>query len=55
MAEKTRLSPGFIAFIALMLLLVAIGVFLMVYGSAHNGIPVPSIHSDGLFAGVPHG
>jgi len=55
MAKKPGLSPSFIVFIALMLLLVAIGLCLMIYGSAHNGIPLPSVPGDALFARGPHG
>lgn len=48
---KKRISPLYIAFIALMALLIAAGLFMMIYGSLHNGVPVPSIPGGLRFAG----
>jgi len=56
MSKKTRLSPGYILFIILMLLLIAAGGFLFAYGSAHNGLPLPTLPGDAMFARLlPHG
>ena len=50
MARKGRIPPLYIAFWALMGLLIVIGVFLIVWGSLHNAVPVPSLRGPGLFA-----
>lgn len=49
---KRRISPLYIAFIALMALLIAAGLFMMIYGSLHNGVPVPSVPGGLRFAGL---
>ena len=52
MTHGNRPSPLFIAFISAMCLLIALGVFLLIYGSLHNVPSVPRLPGDGLFAWV---
>ncbi|MBQ7849361.1 MAG: hypothetical protein IJ343_06515 [Clostridia bacterium] len=47
---KERISPLYIAFVTLMVLIIAVGVFMLIYGSMHNGIPVPSVPGGLQFA-----
>lgn len=55
MSRKERVSLLYIAFLALMVLVILAGVFMMIYGSMHNGIPMPSLPGDALHALVlPH-
>ena len=53
MAGKERPSIQYIIFLAAMLLLILIGVFMLVYGSLHNGLPVPELTGEPLFAARP--
>lgn len=50
MAKRKHVSWGFVLFIVLMLLMIAIGVFLMVYGSMHNDLALPRLPGDSLIA-----
>ena len=50
MAKKEPVHPLYIAFIAVMALLIVIGVILMIYGSLHNGIPAPTLPGNLLTA-----
>lgn len=43
MAKKEHSSRLFPAFVAVMLAVIVIGLFMMVYGSLHNGLPVPAL------------
>lgn len=52
MTQGNRPSRLFIAFMAAMCLLIAVGVFLLVYGSIHNVLPTPRLPGGGLFARV---
>lgn len=52
MTRKEKIHPIYITFLALMGLLIAIGVFLIVWGSLHNAVPVPTLKGPGLFARV---
>lgn len=54
MAHRSRPSRLFIVFIAAMCLLIALGVFLLIYGSLHNVLPTPRLPGGGLFARVTH-
>lgn len=55
MAEKRPPSPLQIIFLAAMLLLIGIGVFMMVWGSLHNTVAAPVVPGGGLFARLrPH-
>ena len=49
-------SKMFIVFIVLMVLIILCGVFMMVYGSMHNGLPAPRLPGTPHFArGLFHG
>lgn len=50
MAKKESLHPLYIAFLVLMALILLAGLFLLVYGSMNNGLPVPSLPGDVLRA-----
>jgi len=50
MAIKEPRHPLYIAFLAVMVLMLLIGLFLLIYGSLHNGIPMPSLPGDLLRA-----
>ena len=50
MAKKEPVHPLYTAFIAVMVLLIVIGVILMIYGSLHNGVPVPTLPGNLLTA-----
>lgn len=50
MAKKKSTHPLYIAFLAVMVLILVIGLFLLIYGSMHNGLPVPSLPGDALHA-----
>ena len=55
MARKEKRSSAHIAFLALMGLLIAVGLFMLVWGSLHNDVAVPTLNGPGLFARVtPH-
>ncbi|MGN0794423.1 MAG: hypothetical protein ACI4MG_08150 [Aristaeellaceae bacterium] len=41
MAKKEPAHPLYAVFMALMILILLTGLFLMIYGSMNNGIPVP--------------
>lgn len=43
MSAKPRKHPLYILFLLLMALLCAAGIGLMIYGSLHNGIPMPKL------------
>ena len=49
---KKRISPLYIGYIALMALIIAVGIFMMVYGSLHNGVPMPPVPGGARFAGA---
>lgn len=58
MAKKESAHPLYIAFLAVMVLLLLTGLFLLVYGSMHNGVPMPSLPGDlmrALAARLHHG
>ena len=50
MSIKEPRHPLYIAFLAVMVLMLLIGLFLLIYGSLHNGIPMPSLPGDLLRA-----
>ena len=50
MAGKDRPNPLYIVFLAAMLLLLAIGAFMLIWCSAHNGVPLPTLKGPGLYA-----
>ncbi len=50
MAVKEPRHPLYVAYLAIMLLIIVIGLFLLIYGSLHNGIPMPSMPGDLLRA-----
>lgn len=50
MARNARPSLPFILFLAAMGLIIAVGLFMLVYGSVHNVLPAPSLPGGGLFA-----
>lgn len=55
MTKKKRVSTLYIVFLAIMILMLISGGFMMVYGSLHNGLPMPSLPGDARFARVlPH-
>ena len=43
MTRKARRSPHYTAFIVIMIVIILIGLFMMVYGSLHNGLPAPTL------------
>ena len=43
MAKKKPAHPLYIAFLAVMALILLLGLFLLIYGSLHNGVPMPSV------------
>lgn len=50
MSGKGRPSRLYIVFLAAMLLLIAIGAFMLIWGSAHNAVPTPTLRGPGMFA-----
>ena len=56
MAATSRRHPLYILFLLLMALLCAAGVALVIYGSAHNGVPAPKLPGiPPRIAWGPHG
>lgn len=56
MAVTPRRNPLYIVFLLVMALLCVAGVALLIYGSAHNGIPAPKLPGIGpRFAWLWHG
>lgn len=56
MAATRRRHPLYVLFLMLMVLLCAVGVALLIYGSLHNGIPMPKLPGIApKIARVPHG
>lgn len=53
--NKGRISPLFIVFLALMALVLAFGVFLLIYGALHNGPAQPGLPGMRIAAGGLHG
>ena len=52
---KKRLSPRYIAFLAIMALIIAIGLFMLIYGSLHHTVPLPTLRGPGMYAmAAPH-
>jgi len=43
MARKAHRSPLYTAFMIVMIAIILIGLFLLIYGSLHNGLPVPTL------------
>lgn len=54
MAGNTRPSALYIAFMLFMLLLLGVGVFMLVYGSMHNNIPVLQLQRVVAATRFPH-
>ncbi len=55
MSSNTRPSLSFILFISAMLLLIAIGLFMLIDGSLHNPPSLPVVPGGGLLArGILH-
>lgn len=50
MTSQNRPRPLYIAFWIAMLLLIAIGVFMIIWGSLHNAAPMPTLTGPGLYA-----
>lgn len=50
MSGKKRSFSGYTLFLLLAALVIALGVFLIIYGAAHHGIPVPSLPRHSNFA-----
>ena len=53
-AGNTRPSALYIAFMLFMLLLLGVGVFMLVYGSMHNSIPVLQLQRVVAATRFPH-
>lgn len=54
MAGNTRPSALYIAFILFMLLLLGVGVFMLVYGSMHNTVPMIQVQRVIAAMRLPH-
>ena len=54
MAGNARPSALYIAFMLFMLLLLGVGVFMLVYGSMHNSIPVLQLQRVVAATRFPH-
>lgn len=50
MSGKKRPFNGFTLFLLLAALVIALGVFLIIYGASTNGVPVPKVPRNNSFA-----
>ena len=55
MAASSRRHPLYVLFLLLMALMCAAGVALVIYGSLHNGIPMPKLPGVPRISWYPHG